>query len=470
LTTNYDDEIQAHLERVSTHFETLGNTLDDFRKVRADANRLIVKLHSDLLHPSDAVITSGDYKRLEADAEGEYFRTKLRSLFEMFDIVVVGHSLADPDLRLVLKQAQQTANPSRPIYLIATGLSTIDVREYFQNYNIVAIPYDNPDGAHERLRRLLTTANKFVIGRLDQGSFPLAIDPREAEAATSIFIFRRLMALGAAGENTSTQYLSPLILNALVDHGDVQSIDSLIDLKPLSSIAEVSDRHTLAESLEKARHDLVVKGDIEGKWPLTLTKSGQERALEIRGTRELERKQAYGQFSMTLRHRFPGLADADDRTARDLLERCVLEAFRKRGLAIANAIFGDQNASAEDLSSLFSTVSEAASKLGNMDAAGAFVEAAHEFLLSPTVPQRNYLTSVAQGFFLYHMLGLDAACTRVREDLFKSTIWFCDSSILIPLLAIGCQGHRYAADLFKASSEEFVGDVWIQRGGWVRKR
>ncbi len=349
LTTNYDNEIDAHLQRAGTHFQTLLNTADDLRKIRADANHLIIKLHADLQHPNDAVITSADYKKFFTDATGDYFRTKLRSMLKMFDTVIIGHSLSDPDINFVLQQAQQTANPGRPIYLIATGLNSIQVREYYQNYNIIAIPYDNPDGTHDRLRRLLATAGKFVRSQNGQASFSFHIDPREAEAATSIFIFRRLKALSAASNNSSTEYLGPVIINTLLEHHEIQSIGSLTAIKPFSSIADVSGKELLTKSLDDTLGDLTAGGLLEKDWPLKLTAKGQEQALQVRGTRELERQQAYGQFSITLKHRFTNIQPDVDVLATELLEQCILEAFRQHGLSMANAIFGDQNAGPEDL-------------------------------------------------------------------------------------------------------------------------
>ena len=44
--------------------------------------------------------------------------------------------------------------------------------------------------------------------------------------------------------------------------------------------------------------------------------------------------------------------------------------------------------------------------------------------------------------------GMDPACTKTRKGLFTNTCWFVDSSVMIPLLAVGCHNHDYAVDLF----------------------
>ena len=115
---------------------------------------------------------------------------------------------------------------------------------------------------------------------------------------------------------------------------------------------------------------------------------------------------------------------------------------------MANAIIAGQSWTAGALSDVFSAISESAASIEPRELAIAFMEAAQEFLLSPTDAQRRYLASISQGFFLYHLFGLDPSCAKTRRDVLKSTIWWCDSNTLIPLLAKGCQNHDYAVDLF----------------------
>src|SRR5258708_7049606 len=93
LTTNWDDEIDHFLRANRVFYKTLQNTKDDFAEIRHDASNFIVKLHSDLNHPDLAVITSADYSRLLSQP-WTYFRDRLKAIFEMFDVLIVGHSLS----------------------------------------------------------------------------------------------------------------------------------------------------------------------------------------------------------------------------------------------------------------------------------------------------------------------------------------------------------------------------------------
>lgn len=90
MTTNWDDEIINALSEERIFFKTIGNTKTDFSKWRAETENIVVKLHSDLAHPDTAVITSRDYQLFSTDSSFEYFRSKLRAIFEMFNVLIIG--------------------------------------------------------------------------------------------------------------------------------------------------------------------------------------------------------------------------------------------------------------------------------------------------------------------------------------------------------------------------------------------
>ncbi|MCJ7543603.1 MAG: hypothetical protein MUP47_03390, partial [Phycisphaerae bacterium] len=124
---------------------------------------------------------------------------------------------------------------------------------------------------------------------------------------------------------------------------------------------------------------------------------------------------------------------------------------------------------ADDLPDIFRSFTEHAAQLTDFDVRAAFIESAHSFVVEPNEPQKRFLAAMSQGFFLYHMAGLDPNCNRIRRNLFTDTGWFVDSSVLLPLLAVGCHNHQYAVDLFgrlanlKAklfTTERLLREVW----------
>jgi hypothetical protein len=83
LTTNFDDEIVQRLSALGQYFTTLRNRLEDFYPIRDGASFFVQKLHSDLNHPEEAVLTSADYRRLYVGISGQYFRDRLKAIFQM---------------------------------------------------------------------------------------------------------------------------------------------------------------------------------------------------------------------------------------------------------------------------------------------------------------------------------------------------------------------------------------------------
>ena len=131
LTTNFDDELNSYLSK-HEYFEDIMNRKDDFYIWRDGVNNIIQKLHSDLLHPDDVILTSRDYDRLYTNASGDYFRVKLRQIFEMFDVLIIGHSFSDPDIKYILQKARETSSPQHPIYMVSTGYTSAVEQEYLE--------------------------------------------------------------------------------------------------------------------------------------------------------------------------------------------------------------------------------------------------------------------------------------------------------------------------------------------------
>lgn len=454
LTTNYDDEISKHLAATGLHYQTVRNRREDFYSLRDGASHMIVKLHSDLAHADECVLTSLDYKRLTTDDEGKYFRDRLRAIFEMFDVCIVGHSLTDSDLSLILQTAQQTSSPNHPIFCIVSDATPAEQRDFLEKYNIVVIPYDNPDGHHAQLRRLLSVADKFIVPRGQRPSdafFQPLLAESEIEAAAALLIYRRLHGSGEKAVASPTEYIGPLVLQALrsIPEPGV-TVEDLVTLQPLAiTVNSDSMREAVRRSLDGLRGEGLVKHTDSH---YVLSPKGCEQLAEIAHSRSDEEAQAYGQFAVNLKASFPSLTPEQKAQAIALLKDAVVRIFKARGLSVANAVFSDQSVRHEDLTDIFAKLSTASSAFPPGDLRAAFVEAAHGFIIEPTTPQKKYLDSLSQGYFLYHMAGLDPLCTKIRRELFRSTAWLFDSSVLLPLVAIGCHNHDYATDLFSRLS------------------
>ncbi|CAB1060143.1 hypothetical protein D1BOALGB6SA_4908 [Olavius sp. associated proteobacterium Delta 1] len=445
LTTNYDDEIASYLAELGEHFTIIRNRQEDFYSFRDGVSHLIQKLHSDLNHPNEIVLTSADYRRLYINDSGQYFRDKLRQVFEMFDFFIIGHSLSDPDIDSVLQLARKTASPQHPIYMAAADFTKADEQEYLEKYNIVLVQYSNSDGTHSELQRMLKTVNRFIVPRYRvRERIETAARPKEeVEAATALFLYRRLQGVQA------TAYMSPIILAGLLSTDDNEiTKDNLASIPTLKAFTKGETNSV--EATSEAIIDLVNQGlvtEVAGKF--SITESGRAKVQEYQAIRETEKDQAYGQFCLNLKNNYGVLTDIQLEKCQRLAEEVMVASFANRGSAIANQVFSGQSASPSELSDVFGLVSDKAAEIEDMGLRAAFVEAVHQFLVEPSPPQRQYLASVSQGYFLYHLLGLDPKCCQVRQDIFNRTFWLNDSSVLLPLTATGCHNHDYAVELFQ---------------------
>jgi hypothetical protein len=445
LTTNYDNEIGEHLESLGVHYDTLRNRQQDFYPIRDGATNHILKLHSDLDHPEEVVLTSQDYDTFSTDPKYDYFRKRLLIIFNTFDVLILGHSLYDPDLQLILKFAKHIGDRDRPIYLIGANFTPAMEREFDEQYNIKVIGYDNTDGTHSKLRNLIKQADKWIISRNTGKPKEEFLRPPEDEIqnASAIYLFRKLQLLGQA------EYLCPLALSALRDAEKnglkFEDLFSKCHLTNLSISQEEYKKVILDGLASLIKDDLITqKGDC-----YYISPEGIEKVDEVRSIRESETNQAFGQFIVEVKRIFPAIQFEQEQQLKKLAENAVVNSFSQRGLVLANKVFAKQTANPDELSDIFEIVSKIAKEIPVAELASAFIESMHRFLINPNDPQKNYLASLSQGYFLYHFLGLDPRLTQIHYEVLAQTMWLCDSSILLPLAAAHCHNHEYAKELFE---------------------
>ena len=322
LTTNYDDELFVHLKPTGQYFTTLQNRREDFQVMRDGVTNVILKLHGDLDHSSELILTSRDYDCISVGTE--YFRVRLRAVLETFNVLIVGHSLTDFDLDLILKEAKQTAALHNPIYMVAPGVSTYQQREYQERYNIVLIPYKNSDGTHAQLRWMFANADKLIPSR--DALIPFHVLTPEAEAqvnaATSLLIFRRTQSIRNASSG-STEYLGPLVLETLRRSRNLTA-GEFLKSDPLQLLTK-NDEQTAA-AIQATLHDLRTQGLVAGSIQYSLTKTGEQELSAAVAARTLERDQALGQFMSAFESECPS-ATEDDKGRRknnftDSVESC----------------------------------------------------------------------------------------------------------------------------------------------------
>src|SRR3990172_4896271 len=198
LTTNYDDEIQAHLATLGEAFNTYDNTEEHLAFLGPRLSGAVFKLHGDLRSDKGLVLTSSQYEDIDHGANWQYWRTKLTSAFQSNPVIVVGHSLTDPNIRHVLEAARQGAGLHQPVCWLAPDVTFDASKELLEKYRIRVVTYDNRDGTHANLLRLVENVSQFVFPRTAvrlKAEFARALrSPLGPNAAApGFFVFTKLM-------------------------------------------------------------------------------------------------------------------------------------------------------------------------------------------------------------------------------------------------------------------------------------
>ena len=473
LTTNLDDEIQRHLRQLSVEFSVEDNTPSSLAGLRTDTRDVIFKLHSDFRLAGKPTLTSADYHELYATVGGGCYRDCLKAVFQKFDVLIVGYSLADPDMSYILELAKEGASPAHPIYMVGPNddFTDADASEFRERYNIRLLRYSNEDGCHRQLRRTLETYDCFIQPRNTSPMQRVLSDEEVQESldALSLFLYRKLSADGA------DQMIAPLVLSELAKaapddksiqelctdamHGVLQNTDdsenivedALAYLQKNSDVERIEDRYRISEDGRKKLDQIVFDG----------------RAIKTR---------AFGQFKSTVREHCAAITEEQEEQACSALETAITTAFSKHSAAIVNAILSESDTAAHEGMALFQYIRDAATCLPKGEVFSAYITSASRFIFSPTEDQKRYLGSLAQGFFLAHLLGEDPRLQAIRRETLQEAAWLVDSCILIPLVARECGLSDFAESLFSHlkmlkgfafTTTKIVREVW-EHFKWAR--
>jgi hypothetical protein len=147
LTTNLD-----HLLERALVWPALARATGDIAQRR---EKMILKLHGTLLDRSTWVFTRDDYDRaMYADPK---LQGAFSALFHSCPLLFVGYGLSDADFDQVLGRVRAFAGdqPPRHFALVAAETVTPHRRSRLERSGIRVITYDNPDGRHGEVVRVL---------------------------------------------------------------------------------------------------------------------------------------------------------------------------------------------------------------------------------------------------------------------------------------------------------------------------
>ncbi|RCS47651.1 hypothetical protein DTL42_14105 [Bremerella cremea] len=441
LTTNYDDEIDNHLQRLGQHFTLLRNSQAELGQITANSQHRIVKLHGDLDSPDGIVLTTSQYTEFEAGGGRQYFRNKLVSIFQMVPLIVLGHSMTDRDFQLILRLAKESASPENPIYMLVADASRAETDKLHREFNIRLLSYPNPDRSFKNLTQLLRQVDRFVVPRTSEPTPPLDFpDAEEAEQAVSLYVHS---ALGFGGDvNLIQKTIQPQILSLAASKSDGIAAEHIkVALRPNT----LQDLPSIASEIETAITHLTELENLSATdTQLTVTTKGKELLAETEARQSSEEDQFFGAMkSRLLKHG----AETDVEILVSGFKAALVTVFRKRGLAAAELLFRDNPFEPADMPELFDAVFPPATSVDDFTLRAEYCNAVMDVLTAPNDDQKNYLAHLAQGFFAYHMFGIDPSGQEVRKRLVQGTLWLFDSNILIPLVAPHSFQHGFMTGL-----------------------
>ena len=440
MTTNWDSEIQAHLERLGQHFTEISNSHSEITQITDETTRQIIKLHGVLSQSDSVVLTEDDYQAFKIGDPRRYFRETLKSILRTLPALIVGHSMSDPDLQIILEAAKTIAPSHRPIYMIVADPNQEDIDSFLGKYNIQLIRYAY-DRTHSQLIKLLSLIGNFVVPRTDTVVRPVDPPPQEeVEVATSLLVYNSLNKSLDDG-HILDRLVYPQILQKLrrsVAPTQKSEVQTSLVPEALRTLPVIVERIETAFMNLEAEH--YVNGDDTTGW--SLTPEGAEYLDKTLATERFEDDQVYG--ALVGRLRSVGVNEEDCTKAAQSLRTAILSVFRRRGIAAASLVFRNQQFEPVDMAELFESISLSIRWSGSYALREEYIAFAVRLFSKPTEQERRYLARVSQGLFAVHVFGVDPQSVESRAQVFRKTNWFLDSNVLIHLLARGTVLHVMA--------------------------
>ena len=451
LTTNYDDEISKHLAALGEAYVPYTNSEDHLAYLLPEASGIVCKLHGDLRSESGLILTASNYQEMGREESWRYWRTKMTSVFQMNRVVIVGHSLKDPHIRHVLEAAKQGGGVLQPVCWIAPDVPVAEARELLEKWRIRVISYDNRQGDHHQLLRLIEHISDFVPPRTaihisNQIDSVRKSPLGRSAAAPGFFVFNKLS--GTAGfEDKRVDVIIAAINSTLPRLKDKRPFDLREPLELAGWPPEVN----LPRELELRVAEHAVNQHVLRPSGSRFEFHPEAEALVAERQHNFEHSRERFRTAVTLRLKraFPALKDGDVQTLSNDVEASLTGYFREGGLTLASMLLSGKSSAKPTIpSSIVKFISEASAGYDDLLRRQAFCQVSVDTFVHATQAERDYLGRVSQGFFAFHVLGAfgDAAAERLNQA--KETVWLLDSNAQIPALAVGAGTYAVFQDSF----------------------
>jgi hypothetical protein len=455
LTTNFDDELQSRLSAGGNAFRAYSNSQEHMALLLEGMSGAIFKLHGDLTSTQGLVLTSSQYRDLEKSADWSYWRSKMQAVFMQQPVIIVGHSLADPNIRAVLEAARIGSGVVQPVCWVAPNVTRVAAQSYLERYRIRVIPYEDLDDTHRYLGTLIRDITRFTPPRTSiqptARTSELLRATTSSDASAALFVFSRLA--GQRGfDGRRLEAMLALIESALPSIPPERTLSGVEILKA----AGWEDPSLLPEaSLLELLRTAVRRGfllEAEGLYraaPETKS-SRQQRAVF---------QHLQGRFvdalRLRLRRDFPTMAtEQAARVAADI-DKALIGYFKCGGLTLATLLFAGENARALP-TSILDFIMDAAAQYPDPLSRQAFADASISMFVEAGTTEREYLGRLSQGFLAATIIGQYGSLARQRLTLAQSTVWLLDSNVQIPAVALAAPSHETFRDCLQKLASQGV--------------
>ena len=372
----------------------------------------------------------------------EYWRTKMVSFFQMRNVIIIGHSLSDPNIQHVLQLARLGAGIDHPICWVAPEASPEQQRQFLKTYRIRVISYSNEDGTHANLLKYVETLSAFVYQRSSikqNPSFGARITAAASHdsSASGLYVYNRINAsrdrvairgevIASALKGVQTE------LSVLKSFRFQQALEHLA--WPAAVVLDPETERRVWEQMCAEQLWTPVEGQRDC---FSATLIGKAK-IEAEGA-EFRHLQERFLDSIVLRiMRAPGSRDRG--VARRIavhLRNAFVGFFKEAGLTIASVLLNSETGEGEAPvpSSLIPFLNDASLSFEDARERQLFLFAAIDSLTAPSGVEREFLGRLAYGFAAFHALGVFGEVAEERTRHLKRTVWILDSNVLIKALA-----------------------------------
>jgi hypothetical protein len=452
LTTNYDNEIHKHLVSHGEAYETYGNTEENLANLTPDCDGAIFKIHGDLVSESSIILTTSQYEKVTKHPAYDYWRIKLTSLFQMQQIVVIGHSLTDTNIRHILELAKKGCGVTRPICWIAPHVDTQTRQEYLLKHRIRVIPYDNSDGKHSGLLRVIQTISDFIPPRtsvqIQQNIAAVSKSPLGVNAAApGFFVFNRLSKFVDIDKMHDEA-----LLGAIQSSLPALSSKNFFDIHDVPLLLGWPSETTKNEVLLNQIKAISLKENIfvEENGRFKVKPEALKATEESRNNFNHLKQRFHNSLIMRMKRDFPDIDDKVPETIATDIEASLSGYFREGGLTLASSLFSNSKAKLNSAlpSSMLKFITEASAKYSNYLHRLIFIKSSVDSFVRATSAEKEFLGRVSNGFFSLHFLGLfgNEAINRLQHA--KQTIWLLDSDSQIHILALASPSNLAFSNCF----------------------